>query len=154
MKQGKVHPAAITIFGAKGDLTKRKLIPALYNLYTVNHLHAVFSIYCVDFLAVDEDLFKEDLLSGINEFSRNGIADKTKWSEFACRLFYIQGDFMKVEAYTDLKGKLDAFEKQAGEKAIRMFYFATAPKFIEIMAKAFYKSKLSTLKPMNRFIMH
>src|SRR5882757_10211597 len=130
MKQGKVHPAAITIFGAKGDLTKRKLIPALYNLYTGDHLPASFAIYCVDFLAVDVNAFREDLLAGINEFSRNGIADKTKWSEFASRLFYIQGDFMKAETYTDLKDKLGAFEKQGSEKAIRMFYFATAPKFI------------------------
>src|SRR6266702_3046641 len=112
MKPGKVHPAAITIFGAKGDLTKRKLVPALYNLYTGNHLQASFTIYCVDFLAVNEADFKEDLLSGINEFSRNGIADKTKWGEFSARLFYVQGDFMKPETYTDLKGKLDGFERQ------------------------------------------
>src|SRR5258708_24580783 len=152
MIQGRVHPAAITIFGAKGDLTKPKLIPALYNLYSGNHLPAVFSIYCVDFLAVDEDLFKEDLLSGINEFSRNGIADKTKWSECACRLFYRQSYFMKVEAYTDLKGKLDAFEKQGGEKAIRMFYFAKAPKFIEIIAEALYKYKLCNREALDRII--
>jgi glucose-6-phosphate 1-dehydrogenase len=152
MKPGKVHPAAITIFGAKGDLTKRKLIPALYNLYTGNHLPGSFTIYCVDFLAVDVADFKEDLLAGINEFSRNGVADKTKWSEFAARLFYVQGDFMKPETYIDLKGKLDTFEKQGSEKAIRMYYFATAPKFIEIIAEALYKHKLCNRPALDRIV--
>lgn len=152
MKHGKSHPAAITIFGAKGDLTKRKLIPALYNLYTGDHLPASFSIYCVDFLAVEEEAFREDLLAGINEFSRNGIADKTKWGEFAARVFYVQGDFMKPETYTDLKEKLNAFEKRAGEKTIRMFYFATAPKFIEIIAEALYKHKLCHRQALDRIV--
>ena len=79
----KAHPAAITIFGAKGDLTRRKLIPALYNLYTDNHLPAAFAIYCVDFLAVEAAAFKNDLLEGVNEFSRNGRAEAKKWEEFA-----------------------------------------------------------------------
>jgi len=151
-KQGKVHPAAITIFGAKGDLTKRKLIPALYNLYTGNHLPAVFSICCVDFLAVDEEAFRDDLLSGINEFSRNGVADKAQWAGFAARVSYIQGDFMKAETYKDLKAKLDAFEKGAGEKATRLYYFATAPKFIEIISEALYKHKLANREALDRII--
>ena len=50
----------ITIFGAKGDLTRRKLIPALYNLFISDHLPTVFAIYCVDFVATDETAFKND----------------------------------------------------------------------------------------------
>lgn len=152
MKQGKVHPAAITIFGAKGDLTKRKLIPALYNLYTAGYLPASFAIYCVDFLAVEDAAFKDDLLAGVNEFSRNGVADKTKWGAFAARLFYVQGDFMKAETYTDLKDSLTDFEKGSGEKTIRMFYFATAPKFIEIIAEALYKHKLCNREALDRIV--
>jgi len=70
--------AAITIFGAKGDLTKRKLIPALYNLFADGHLPPSFAIYCVDFVAVEETAYRNDLLDGVNEFSRNGKADKDK----------------------------------------------------------------------------
>ena len=96
MNQKKIQlPVLITIFGAKGDLTRRKLIPALYNLYTGNHLPAKFAIYCVDFLATDETAFKNDLLAGVNEFSRNGMAETAKWNEFAANLFYMQGDFQK-----------------------------------------------------------
>lgn len=152
MKPVKNHPAAITIFGAKGDLTKRKLIPALYNLFTGNHLPASFAIFCVDFLAVDIADFKEDLLAGINEFSRNGVADKAKWGEFSARLFYIQGDFVKPETYADLKAKLDTFEKQGTEKSTRMYYFATSPKFIEIIAEALYKHKLCHRQALDRIV--
>jgi glucose-6-phosphate 1-dehydrogenase len=69
-------PVLITIFGAKGDLTRRKLIPALYNLNTGNHLPEIFTIYCVDYLATDEKVFKDDLLAGVNQFSRTGVAEK------------------------------------------------------------------------------
>src|SRR5882757_6913755 len=102
MKPIKANPAAITIFGAKGDLTKRKLIPALYNLYADSHLPEVFSIYCVDFLAVDMMAFKNDLLEGINAFSRSGKADAAKWDKFAANITYIQGDFNKRETFTAL----------------------------------------------------
>jgi glucose-6-phosphate 1-dehydrogenase len=85
-------PVLITIFGAKGDLTRRKLIPALYNLFTGKHLPPIFTIYCVDFLKTDETAFKNDLLTGINEFSRSGIAEELGWNEFV-RSFSISGRF-------------------------------------------------------------
>ena len=49
MKEKKLYPAAITIFGAKGDLTHRKLIPAIYNLFIAKHLPDNFALFCVDF---------------------------------------------------------------------------------------------------------
>jgi len=152
MNSKKVHSAAITIFGAKGDLTKRKLIPAFYNLYTGQHLPADFSIYCVDFLTVDDAAFKDDLLAGVNEFSRNGVADKGQWEEFAAKVSYIQGDFMKTETYNNLKEKIEAFEKKTGERGTRMFYFAVAPRFIEIIAEALYKGKLSNRDALDRIV--
>ena len=93
----------ITIFGAKGDLTRRKLIPALFNLYTGNHLPTNFSIYCVDFQVTEEAAFKEDLLAGVSQFSRNGIAEKVKWDEFSARLNYLQADFKEAGTYAGLK---------------------------------------------------
>jgi len=152
MKQVKVYPAAITIFGAKGDLTKRKLIPALYNLFTDHHLPPVFNIYCVDFLEVDENEFRKDMLAGINEFSRNGTADEAKWNEFAARLFYVQGDFLKKETYTSLDEKLKAFEKQNEQNSTRIFYFATAPRFIEIISEALYKNNLCNREALDRIV--
>ena len=152
MKPGKIIPAAITIFGAKGDLTKRKLIPALYNLYTDKHLPPVFTIYCVDFLAEDEAAFKADLLAGINEFSRNGKADDKEWEGFAKNIYYLQGDFLKTETYTGLKDTLAAFEKKQQQSSTRIFYFAVAPRFIEIIADGLYKHTLCNRDNLDRIV--
>ena len=66
MKEKKVPiPALINIFGTKGDLTRRKLVPALYHLYIANHLPQTFAIYCIDYLASDVKDFKGELLAGI-----------------------------------------------------------------------------------------
>src|SRR5882672_8219940 len=122
MKDKKLIPAAFTIFGAKGDLTHRKLIPALYNLFIDDHLPSVFVIFCIDYLAIIESEFKKDLLGGINEFSRSGKAHERKWNEFASRLFYIQGDFLKMETFIGLKGRLDSFDKLNRQRSTRLFY--------------------------------
>ena len=90
MKEKKLYPDAITIFGAKGDLTHRKLIPAIYNLFIVNHLPSTFNLICVDFLPASDEDFRNYLLGGVNEFSRSGKADEKKWNEFSARIFYIQ----------------------------------------------------------------
>ncbi|PSL25845.1 glucose-6-phosphate dehydrogenase [Chitinophaga ginsengisoli] len=152
MKQVKKYPAAITIFGAKGDLTKRKLIPALYNLFIDNHLPTAFNIICVDFLEVNQDEFRQDMLSGVNEFSRNGAAEIEKWNEFAARLFYLQGDFLKNETYGNLNEKIKSFEKEAGQTISRVFYFAVAPRFIETISDALYQHNLCNKENLDRIV--
>ena len=109
IKHKKLESAAITIFGAKGDLTSRKLIPAFYNLYADGHLPPAFAIFCVDFIAVDEQAYRDDLLTADNEFSRSGKADKDKWAAFSANIFYIQGDFQQDKTYTTLKDKIKGF---------------------------------------------
>ena len=152
MNQKTPIPVLITIFGAKGDLTRRKLIPALYNLYTCNHLPPKFAISCIDFLATDETAFKNDLLSGINEFSRNGVAEESKWNEFASKIFYIQGDFQDAGTFRRLKESAENFDKQNRLKSYRIFYFATAPRFIEIIGEGLYKHKLSNQASLHRIV--
>ena len=152
MAQKKVLPASITIFGAKGDLTWRKLIPALYNLYVDQHLSQTFHIFCVDFLAVDETAYRDWLLTGVNEFSRAGRADAQKWTEFARHITYIQGDFVKKETYDDLKSNIAKFEKTEDIRGVRMFYFAVAPRFIEVIADALCLQKLCNRDALDRIV--
>jgi glucose-6-phosphate 1-dehydrogenase len=142
MKASKAYPAAITIFGAKGDLTHRKLVPALYNLFIAGHLPSVFAIFCVDFLDVREEEYKKDLLAGVDEFSRTGKAEEKKWKEFADRLNYVAGDFLKIDTFSRLREKLDAFDKQNKQRGTRLFYYAVAPRFIEVISDSLYKLKL------------
>src|SRR5450432_2446543 len=152
MKEKIIYPVAITIFGAKGDLTHRKLIPALYNLFIGDHLPPGFVIFCVDYLAVNDGDFKKDLLAGINEFSRSGRADEKKWNEFSGKLFYIQGDFLKIETFSSLKQKLDCFDKQNKKRGIRLFYYAVAPRFIEVISESLYKLKLCHQEKRDRIV--
>ena len=93
MNQMKNVPAAIiTIFGAKGDLTRRKLILALYNLFTAKQLPAIFYIYCIDYFYLRKmQLTKAIIFAGVNEFSRNGVADEKQWNAFAANLFLFAG---------------------------------------------------------------
>ena len=152
MTDKKSIPAAITIFGAKGDLTKRKLIPALYNLYLDKHLPPSFVIYCVDFLPMEELVFKADLLDGINQFSRSGKADPQVWDAFAQNISYLQGDFQQASTFTGLKEKLTVFDKSNERPGTRLFYFAVAPRFIEIISEALHKHKLCNKIALHRMI--
>ena len=86
-------PQSIVIFGAGGDLCRRKLIPALYNLYLTDNLPQNFFITAIDYVDLKEETYKKKLLEGINEFSRTGKADKTAWKNFSSHIHYLQGDF-------------------------------------------------------------
>ncbi|ASZ09819.1 glucose-6-phosphate dehydrogenase [Chitinophaga pendula] len=152
MKLKTNHPANITIFGAKGDLTNRKLIPALYNLFIDHHLPPDFNIYCVDFLAVEDVVFKQELADGIAAFSRSGKADPDQWDAFARRIIYVQGDFKQADTYQSLKDRLVAADKAFGSRAIRLFYFATAPRFIEVIAEALYQHQLCKDEFLDRIV--
>lgn len=152
MKQQKVPPYSIIIFGAKGDLTRRKLIPALYNLFLGNYLSPWFSIVCVDYVAIEEADFKKELLEGVTEFSRNGKAEEQAWNQFASHLHYIPGDFMKAETYIRLKDRLERFDKQNTKRGIRLFYYAVAPRFIEPISEALHQYKLCNKPLQDRIV--
>jgi glucose-6-phosphate 1-dehydrogenase len=144
--------AVITIFGARGDLTIRKLIPALYNLYADGHLPANFAIFCVDFVNITQQRYRDQLLEGANEFSRSGKADPAKWAIFSQRIYYIQGDLQQDITYTTLREKIIEFEKQFPKRGVRMFYFAVAPRFIELIAESLCKAKLCTVDTHHRIV--
>ncbi|MEO6315626.1 MAG: glucose-6-phosphate dehydrogenase [Chitinophagaceae bacterium] len=152
MKETKLHPATIVIFGAKGDLTRRKLIPALFNLFLGNHLPDVFNILCIDYLAATQEEFSKDLLAGVNTFSRAGQADGAAWKKFSAKLLYMQGDFMSPDTYSNLKQQLDNFERLHPRQGVRMFYYAVSPRFIETISEGLYKQKLCTNSHLHRIV--
>jgi glucose-6-phosphate 1-dehydrogenase len=144
--------AVITIFGARGDLTQRKLIPALYNLFADGHLPGNFAIFCVDFVEMGQQAYRDEMLKGVNEFSRSGKADMEKWKVFGQRIVYIQGDFQQDVTYTTLRGKIKEFEDAHQPRGIRMFYFAVAPRFIELISDSLCKAKLCTVDTHHRIV--
>jgi glucose-6-phosphate 1-dehydrogenase len=143
---------SIIIFGAGGDLCRRKLIPALYNLFLTGNLPGKFFITAVDHNTIKEDAYKKHLLEGINEFSRTGKADKTAWKNFSSRIHYQQGDFTDPALYSSLSKILDGHDSQTRQRSNRLFYFSVSPRFIEIIADGLYKNKIAAKKESDRII--
>jgi glucose-6-phosphate 1-dehydrogenase len=152
MKPTRLHPSSIVIFGAKGDLTRRKLIPALFNLFSGGHLPDVFNIICVDYLPVAQADYLADLLAGINEFSRSGKAAPDVWTKFSARVQYLQGDFMNPDTFVALQQTIVSLESKHPGQGTRVFYYAVAPRFIEVISEALYRQKLCSNRQLHRIV--
>ena len=84
----KAQPAIFFIFGGTGDLTSRKLVPALYNLFVDGWMPSHFSIVAMGRTAFTDDQFREVLLKDINQFSRSGKPQPEKWNAFVQHVFF------------------------------------------------------------------
>jgi glucose-6-phosphate 1-dehydrogenase len=120
-------PCTIVFFGASGDLTKRMLIPAMYNLRVGGILPTNFGI--IGFSRSDKSHydFREEMKAALEEFSRSGAPKDPLWSDFADRMYYIQGAFDDVEGFRDLKRRLEENDEQHGTAGNRLYYLSTPP---------------------------
>lgn len=118
---------SVVIFGASGDLTQRKLIPALYNLYVKGRLTGRFQIVGMSRSALTHEAFREKMCAATQTFSRDTFAPDV-WGKFSHNLFYVAGDASQPDDYA----ALDAFlREREGEQHNRLFYLATAPSLYE-----------------------
>lgn len=123
------NPACILIiFGAAGDLTKRKLIPALYNLKKAELLSDNFAVIGVARAEMDDEEFRERLRNDMNEFATEEIEAEI-WSWLAERLHYLSGDFTDENTYSALKTRLDKIDAERNGRGNCIFYLATAPQY-------------------------
>jgi glucose-6-phosphate 1-dehydrogenase len=129
------HPVIVVIFGGGGDLTRRKLVPALYNLFLDRRLAGAFAVVGVDRAALDNDGFRRRLREGVDRFSRRGQASDRTWDAFAAHLSYLQADLTKADCYAVLAGRLGELESGSQGASDRVFYLATAPSLIGDVAR-------------------
>lgn len=108
-RQKKVEPCSIVIFGASGDLTVRKLIPALYHLHVGGRLPEPMRIVGFARREKTDAAWREELREGVEKFSRTRRVDAAQWETFAARLTYCQGDLNDAASYTRLTAHLDGF---------------------------------------------
>lgn len=127
------QPAIVTIFGAAGDLTKRKLMPALYNLFLDKQLPQKFLIIGVS-RPGDEEIFRNYMRDGLGEFSRRGAADPQKWAEFAENVTCIVGEYDDPATFSHLGEKIKEAETGFGFKAAHVFYLSTPPVIFSLIA--------------------
>jgi len=124
----KASPCVMIIYGASGDLTKRKLLPALANLAREGLLSEQFAIVGFAFDQMSTDIFREKLTQGVKELSDSPIDEKL-WAWFVERIYYVQGDFSDAAAYQRLKEQIAAAQKAHNTEGNLFHYLAVAPRF-------------------------
>ena len=132
-------PCAFVLFGAAGDLTKRKLVPALFNLVKAKLLPDSFALMGV---SVD-DLTTEAFRDQVSEFLPKGDGDAEHLNWLRQRLFYHRGDFGDVETFSNLRDRLAEIDVQNQTQGNYLFYLATAPKFFASIVQQLGKAGLS-----------
>ena len=120
-------PCVAIIFGASGDLTKRKLVPALYSLAAQNLLASGFSVVGTARTPMNDEAFRAAMRDAISRFSDAGPADGAIWESFAGGLFYTPTDNKKPESYTKLAELLAEIDRKRGTAGNRLFYLSTPP---------------------------
>ncbi len=121
-----VEPCSIIIFGASGDLTARKLIPALYHLCKEKQMPASYRVVGLARREKTDVAWRGELRSALDQFSRTRSVDDAVWQDFSKHLFYCQGDFDAPAAYASLEQKLAAFGSEPLRRNL-LFYLATSP---------------------------
>jgi glucose-6-phosphate 1-dehydrogenase len=136
-------PCIMVIFGATGDLTARKLLPALYDLAREKQLPAHFA--CVGFArrAKTHEQFRQEMKAAITTFSRNKEIDPGLWEKFSSRLFYHQSEFDNDEGYESLRHLLEDLDQRFDTRGNRVFYLSTQPSFFPLVIEKLKKHQLT-----------
>ncbi len=121
-----VDPCTIVIFGASGDLTARKLIPALYHLFSKKQLPSPVQIIGYARREKTDEQWRAELLEALKKFSRSKEVDAGAWTEFSKNIFYCQGDYGATEDYKKLGTRISAASSEAVRSNV-LFYLATPP---------------------------
>jgi len=125
------QPCSLVIFGGGGDLARRKLVPAVYNLALDGVLPANFAVMGFARNDLKDESFRAFGREGIQKFSRRPI-DEAHWPDFERSLFYLSGSFDDPSAYATLRGRLEEIEAAIGIPGNRLFYLSIPPSLIAL----------------------
>ena len=127
MYGGSSEPSSIILFGASGDLAKRKVIPAMFDLAQNGALGDRYAITGFARTPMTDDAFRNMLGEAAKTISEVGPIDPAKWNAFAANLHYCAGDYADPQAYKRLSEKLDEIDAQRELCGNRLFYLSTPP---------------------------
>jgi glucose-6-phosphate 1-dehydrogenase len=136
----------MVIFGAAGDLTTRKLIPALYNLGKTDHLPKNFAIVGFAVEGLTDEEFRTKVRKDIRQFAPDPI-DETLCTWLIERIYYISGDFRDAAKYVELKNKLAELDTKHNTPGNYLYYLATAPRFFSEIVKQLGAVELQCEEP-------
>ena len=117
---------AVVIFGASGDMTRRKLMPALYNLAVSHVLPGNFGVVGVARRTKTQEQFTAEMKDGVAKYSRRKL-DPALWDDFGRSISYVCGDFNVQKTYEDLRAHLQQIDADRGTRGNRLFYLAVPP---------------------------
>ena len=117
----------VILFGASGDLAKRKVIPAMYDLAQYNSLGACYAIIGFARTPMTDETFRNNVGEAAKTISEVGPIDPPKWNDFAANLFYTAGDYSDPDSYVRLVGRLAELEAAKKLCGNRLFYLSTPP---------------------------
>jgi glucose-6-phosphate 1-dehydrogenase len=126
-------PCVFVVFGASGDLTRRKLLPALYNLAVSRLLPPGFSIVGFAVTELDDAAFRKSMHDGVAEFSRRKPIDEAVWGDFESRLHYVSGSFDDPANFQKLRAKLEELDAKNGTRGNRLYYLAVPPSLFPLV---------------------
>ncbi len=136
-----VQPCTLVIFGGSGDLARRKLIPALYNLLLDGTLLPNYAILGIGRTGLRDKEFRAICREGVLKYSRQTL-DEGKWAGFERRLFYLPGGIDHLKTYHDIKTHAEKIEGQLQLPHNRIFYLATPPTSIVAVANGIEQAGL------------
>ncbi|MFP3895329.1 MAG: glucose-6-phosphate dehydrogenase [Anaerolineales bacterium] len=136
-----LEPAAIVIFGASGDLTRRKLVPALHSLLCEGLLPRDVRVLGFARSEFSQEAFSERLLEGVQDYARLEPGMCERWPEFAERISYLSGDYDDPAAYRRLGEALGALETNTGGNCL--FYLAVPPVLYPVIVEQLGKAGLA-----------
>lgn len=151
-KKSNLNPTIFVIFGGTGDLNKRKLAPALYNLFTEGYMPEKFSIIGTGRTEFTDKKYQEVILENINNFSRNGKVAKETWSSFESNIKYCPTDITTPKTFENLKQTVEKLQAEFGKETQIIYYLAVAPNFFPLIAECLFKYKLTQDEDNSRIV--
>jgi len=145
-------PTVFVIFGAGGDLTWRKLTPALYSLFLDGWLPEQFKLLGLDRAEMSDDKFRSHLREGIEQNWRRGSIEDKTWDRFAENVIFSQADFGDDKSFAALAKRLKKIEEAWDAEADKIFYLAVPPGLVENMARRLGKAGLSEDRARARIV--
>jgi glucose-6-phosphate 1-dehydrogenase len=147
-----VPPCAIVIFGANGDLAKRKLIPALYRLAYERRIPSGFAVIGNSRTEMSDDEFREKMKAALHEFLEDTPFDQRLWDDFSQSLSYFAGDLHAPETYSRLAEKLKTIDESRHTEGNVLFYLSTQPSHYEAAIQGLGYAKLQQGRGWRRIV--
>lgn len=152
MNQNRVlQPTNIVIFGATGDLAKRKLFPAFYNLYIDGRMPKGFNIIALGRAENTDENFRNYVKENLESFSRKKVTSED-WAGFQAHITYFQHQLDEENSYKSLQQKLQDFDAVYGTRANRLFYLSIGPNFISTISNHIKSTSLASDPKRDRII--